>query len=322
MKAVLIRETGDASQLEYADVDDPRPGRRQVVVEVEAAGVNFIDVYHRNGLYPLEMPFVLGLEGAGTIAEVGSDVTDRKVGDRVAWADGSGSYAELLAVDANHLVRVPDGVPEDTAAAVMLQGLTAHYLATDTHPLSAEDTCLIHAGAGGVGLLLTQMAKISGATVVTTVGSSAKRTVSKNAGADHVFVYSDNDFGDAIMAQIGTRPFDVIYDGVGKATFNRGLDLLKPRGLMVTFGNASGPVPEMAPLVLARKGSLYLTRPTLSDYVATQQELERRSGDLFRWIEEGRLDVRVGATLRLWEAAEAHRALEGRATTGKVLLKP
>lgn len=322
MKAVLIRENGDASKLEYAEVDEPVAGTGQVLIEVEAAGLNFIDIYHRIGLYPADLPLVLGLEGAGRVVEVGPGVTDRNVGDRVAWADGSGSYAELVTLDADHLVTVPEAIGADAAGAVMLQGLTAHYLATDTYPLSAGDTCLVHAGAGGVGLLLTQMAKNAGATVVTTVGTPAKAKTSRDAGSDHVVIYSDGDFATEITEKLGKRPFDVVYDGVGQATFEQSLDLLKPRGLMVTFGNASGPVPEIAPLILSRKGSLYLTRPTLRDYIQTKEELRRRAGDLFEWMSSGRLEVKIGASLRLWEAAKAHRMLEGRESSGKIILQP
>lgn len=322
MKAVLIRNHGDANRLEFAEVDEPKPAPNQVLVRVEAAGVNFIDTYQRNGLYETELPYVLGLEGSGTVTEVGKDVTEQRVGDRVAWASGPGSYAERIAVDSVRLVPLPGGISFHTAAAVILQGLTAHYLVTDTYPLGPADTCLIHAGAGGVGLLLTQMAKNAGATVVTTVGSPNKARLSKRAGADVVVDYSAADFGSEIIKQLGDRPCSVVYDGVGKATFVRSLDLLRPRGMMVTYGNASGPVPEVSPLLLARKGSIFLTRPTLRDYVATREELLRRSADIFKWVSERKLDVRVGAVLKLWEAAKAHRALEGRETTGKVLLEP
>jgi NADPH2:quinone reductase len=308
--------------LEFADVEEPSPARNQVLVKVEAAGVNFIDTYQRGGLYETELPYVLGLEGSGTVIEVGRDVTAQRVGDRVAWASGPGSYAEKVAVDSVRLVPVPEGVSFQTAAAVMLQGLTAHYLVTDTFPLGPSHTCLIHAGAGGVGLLLTQMAKTAGATVVTTVGSLAKAKLSRGAGADLVVVYSNAEFGEEVVKEFGEKPFDVVYDGVGQATFLRSLDLLRPRGMMVTYGNASGPVPEVSPLLLARKGSIFLTRPTLRDYVATREELLRRCTDIFKWVQEGKLNVRIGALLKLWEAAKAHRALEGRETTGKVLLEP
>ncbi len=322
MKAILIREHGDATHLEFADVDEPRPAAGQVKVKVEAAGVNFIDTYHRTGLYEVDLPFVLGQEGAGSVVELGSGVTGVAVGDRVAWAAGRGSYGELAVVDADRLVVVPPNVDTSIAAALLLQGLTAHYLATDTYPLSSGDTCLIHAGAGGVGLLLTQIAKIIGATVVTTVGSDSKVVLSERAGADQVINYANSDFALEATSALGDRPFDVIYDGVGKATFSKGLKLLKRRGMMVTFGNASGPVPEISPLILARMGSIFLTRPRLGDYIATNQELGKRAADLFRWISEEKLAVRIGATFDLWDAAKAHRALEGRETTGKVLLKP
>ena len=322
MKAIVIEGTGGPEVLEWRDIEEPTPGPGQVVVEVAAAGLNFIDTYHRGGLYPMKFPLIPGVEGAGTISEVGSGVDDLAVGDRVAWTMQNGSYAERVALPAAALVPVPDGVSLEVAAAVMLQGTTAHYLVTDTFPLSEGDRCLIHAGAGGVGLLLIQLAKMKGAEVFTTVGSEDKAELARGAGADHVILYREVDFGDAVEAVAGPRALDVVYDGVGQAVFDRSLELLRPRGMMVQFGNASGAVEPVAPLRLSRGGSLFLTRPTLGNYIATREELLGRTDDLFAWIEAGKLDVRIGATFRMADAAAAHRALESRQTTGKVLLTP
>lgn len=319
---ITIRNTGGPEVMELTELPDPVAGPSEVIVEIEAAGVNFIDTYHRRGLYPIELPLTPGLEGAGAISEVGSEVEGFAVGDRVAWTSSIGSYARRKSATADSLVHVPDAVPTDTAAAVMLQGLTAHYLATDTFPLEKDHTALIHAGAGGVGLLLTQIAKLRGAEVFTTVGSNEKAELSEAAGADHVILYRDVDFADAITEIAGHRPIDVVYDGVGKTTFDKGISVLRPRGMMVTFGNASGPVDPVSPLDLMTNGSIYLTRPTLFDYVAGPDELRSRAADLFAWIESGDLDVRIGATYPLSEAAAAHTALETRQTIGKVLLVP
>jgi NADPH2:quinone reductase len=305
---------------EPVEVGEPGPGEARV--RHAAIGVNFIDTYHRSGLYPVEFPFVPGVEGSGTITAVGDGVDDLAVGDRVAWSGVPGSYAETQAVPATSAVPVPDGVDLEQAAAVILQGLTAHYLATSTFPLGDGDVCLVHAGAGGVGLLLTQIAKMRGARVITTVGSDAKVSLSRQAGADDVIVYTQTDFKKAVEELVGERAVDVVFDGVGAATFDKGIQLLRPRGMMVTFGNASGPVPEVAPLVLSQNGSLFLTRPTLADYVSTREELTGRTSDLFSWIAEGRLNVTIGDRYALGDAAEAHTALESRATTGKVLLIP
>ncbi len=322
MRAIVVSEPGGPERLTPGVVADPAPTRGELLVEVEAAGVNFIDVYQRSGLYPMTLPFTPGLEGAGKIIGLGEDVTAFAIGDRVGWANAQGSYAGMLAMPADRAVPIPDGIDSWTVAAVMLQGMTAHYLAVDTFPLQPGNRCLIHAGAGGVGLLLTQIAKLRGAEVFTTVGSEEKAALSKGAGSDHVIDYTRTDFATEIEAIAGPRPLDVVYDGVGADTFERGLDLLRPRGLMASFGNASGPVPPIAPLVLSRKGSLFLTRPTMGDYLQTRDELLGRCGDLFEWIRDGDLEVHVGSSYPLADAAEAHRALEGRATTGKVLLLP
>lgn len=322
MKAILVRESGGADKLLFEEVDDPTPGEGELLVEVESAGVNFIDTYHREGLYPIDLPFTPGLEGAGTVTAVGDAVDDFDVSDRVAWVSVLGSYAERHVVPAADAIPVPDEVEADLAAAVLLQGITAHYLANSTFPLSEGDRCLVHAGAGGVGLLLTQIAKKMNAYVITTVGTEEKAELSRTAGADDVIVYTEVGFKEEIENRYGPNSLDVVYDGVGAATFDDSIDLLRPRGMMVTFGNASGPVPEIQPLVLAQKGSIFLTRPTMAHYTRTREELMGRVGDLFNWIAEGTLEVRVGQEYQLKEAAEAHRALESRETTGKVLLRP
>ncbi|MEA1902927.1 MAG: quinone oxidoreductase [Actinomycetota bacterium] len=322
MKAIVVTETGGAEKLVLGEVPDPSPGEGEILVDVIAAGINYIDTYHRGGLYPLDLPMTPGVEGAGTVTEVGPGVDGVSVGDQVAWTWVMGSYAEQIVLPAASTVPIPEGVDPAIAAAVFLQGATAHYLAIDTFPLSEGDRCLIHAGAGGVGLLLTQVAKMRGAEVITTVGTADKAELSRQAGADHVVIYTETSFKDDIEAKYGPTPIDVVYDGVGAATFDDGLDLLRPRGVMVTFGNASGPVPPISPLVLSQKGSLFLTRPTLGNHIATREELLSRTDDLFSWILEGKLHVRIGAEFALAEAAEAHRALEHRQTTGKVLLRP
>lgn len=322
MKAIVIEHTGGPEVLEWKDAGDPSSGPGQVVAEVAAAGLNFIDTYHRGGLYPMKFPLIPGVEGAGTIIEIGPAVEGIEIGDRVAWTLLTGSYAEKVALTANRIVPVPDGVSLEVAAAVMLQGTTAHYLVTDTFPLSEGDRCLVHAGAGGVGLLLIQLAKTKGAEVFTTVGSEEKAELARGAGADHVILYRDVDFGDAVESVVGPHSLDVVYDGVGQAVFDRSLELLRPRGMMVQFGNASGAVEPVEPLRLSRGGSLFLTRPTLGNYIATREELLGRTSDLFAWIEAGTLDVRIGATFPMEQAADAHRALESRQTTGKVLLTP
>ncbi|NNE95996.1 MAG: quinone oxidoreductase [Acidimicrobiales bacterium] len=318
MKAIRMTHTGGPEVLQWTEVDDPSPAGDEVVVEVAAAGLNFIDTYHRTGLYPVQLPFIPGLEGAGTVVEVGTDVSDFNVGDTVAWSGSPGTYAERVALRADQVVPVPDGVDLDQAAAVMLQGMTAHYLVKDTFPLGEGDKCLIHAGAGGVGLLLIQMAKMCGATVFSTVGSPEKAALAEAAGADHVVLYRDVDFADEIEKVAGVRGLDVVYDGVGKTVFTKSLTLIRARGMMATFGNASGPVDPISPLDLAP--SLFLTRPSLFHYIATREELLGRSGDIFEWISAGKLNVRIGARVPVSEAASAHEMLEGRQTTGKVIL--
>jgi NADPH2:quinone reductase len=320
MWAIQIEVNGGPEVLQWRELPDPIAGDGQAVVEIAAAGLNFVDTYHRSGLYPLPLPRVLGLEGSGTVLEVGAGVTSVRVGDRVAWPSNPGCYATRVALDADRIVAIPDSVDMDTAAALPLQGMTAHYLATDTFTLTQGSKCLIHAGAGGTGLLLTQMAKIHGAEVFTTVGTPEKAELSRSAGADHVILYNDVDFAEAVESIAGPRALDVVYDGVGQSVFDQSLTLIRPRGVMATFGNASGAVPPVSPLALAV--SIYLTRPTLGDYLATSSEIQRRAADIFGWVVQGALDVRIGARFALEDAADAHRALEGRQTTGKVILTP
>lgn len=322
MQAIQVQATGGPEVLTSVEVPDPEAAPGRLLVEVEAAGLNFIDTYQRTGLYPMELPFIPGQEGAGRVVAVGSGVDQFSVGDVVAWTDVTGSYAELHSLPAERVVAVPEDVTATVAAAAMLQGLTAHYLATSTFPLRAGHRCLIHAGAGGVGRILIQIAKEIGAVVFTTVGASDKEEVAASAGADHVINYREMPFAEAVVAVAGPRPLDVVFDGVGASTFEAGLGLLKPRGMMVTFGNASGAVPPLSPLTLMRHGSLYLTRPTLGDYIRDRVELVDRSRELFEWIRSGALDILIGESYPLADAAEAHRALEGRVTTGKVLLVP
>ena len=308
--------------LSLVELPDPVPGPGQAVVQLEACGVNFIDVYQRIGLYPMSLPFILGQEGAGVVIAVGDSAEGVAVGDRVAFTSIPGAYAEQVAVPADRLVAVPDQVELATGGAIMLQGLTAHYLAHDTYQLGPDSTCLIHAGAGGVGLLLIQIAKRLGATVFTTVGTEEKSELARAAGADHVIVYTQTDFAEEVRAIVGESGLDVVYDSVGADTFDRGLELLRPPGLMALFGQSSGVVPPFNLQRLARGGSLYVTRPSLGAYIAGREELSRRSDELFGWIASGELSVRIGATYPLAQAASAHEALEGRATTGKVILIP
>jgi NADPH2:quinone reductase len=322
MHAVQVAQVGGPEVLKWTEVPSPLPGPGEVVVRLAAAGLNYIDTYHRRGLYAREMAFIPGLEGAGTIEMVGADVDDWTIGDRVAWADVEGSYGERVPVPVDRAVRVPEDIGLETAGAVMLQGITAHYLATDTFTLGPGHRCLVHAGAGGVGQLLIQIAKLLGAQVVATAGGDEKVAAASAAGADHVLDYTKVDFAEAIEALLGEQSIDVVYDGVGAATFVGGLRVLRRRGVMITYGNASGPVPPIAPLQLTAAGSVFLTRPTMKDYIATRVELESRVSDLFEWIVDGRLRVLVGARFALADAAEAHRALESRSTTGKVLLIP
>lgn len=327
MRAIVATAAGGPEVLELRTLPDPEPGPGQVLVKVAAAGVNFIDTYRRSGLYPMTFPHVVGSEGAGTVVAVGDEVTSLAVGDRVAWAESAGSYAELQPVEAREAVPVPGTVDDRTAAAMMLQGLTAHYLAVSTVPLGPGDDVLVHAAAGGVGLLLTQLATIRGARVVATVGTAAKEDLAREAGAAEVIRYTElddltTDLPRLVAGLTGGRGVDAVYDGVGAATFDASLASLRPRGTLVLFGGASGPVPPVDPQRLNAAGSVYLTRPNLRDYVATRDELVARTDALFSLVGGGPLKVRVGAAYPLTEAADAHRALEARKTTGKVLVLP
>jgi NADPH:quinone reductase len=321
MKAIQVSRHGGPEVLELVELSDPAPGPTEVVVRSVAIGVNFVETYQRSGLYPVELPLVPGGESAGEVVAVGDAVDSIRVGDRIVTTDAGGSYAELAVVPAGRAVIVPDGLGLDLAAAVFLQGLTAHYLANDTFPLGEGHRCLIHAGAGGVGSLLIQMAKRRGAEVFATAGGGDKVAIARAAGADHVIDYLGADFKTEIESIAGPRPLDVVYDGVGKDTFLRGLGLLRRLGMMVSYGNASGPPDPISPLAL-RDGSLFLTRPMLPDYTATTEELQKRAAEVLSWVEQGKLEVRIGARFPLTAAADAHRALEGRQTTGKVLLEP
>jgi len=322
MKAIRIDGFGGPETLRLADVPDPSPGPGQVVVRVEAAGVNFVDVYHRTGLYPNPLPLVPGMEGAGVVEARGPAVATLREGDRVAWTGVLGSYADRIAIAADRAVLLPSGISTRTAAAVMLQGLTAHYLCTSTFPLQRGHACLVHAAAGGVGPLLVQLAKKRGARVIGTAGTEAKAALARSAGADEVILYTREDFLEAVKRMTGDRGVDVVYDSVGRATAEKSLDCLVPRGMMVFFGNASGPVPPIDPLLLSRKGSLFLTRPNLVHYIADRASLEARASEVLGDVVAGRLSVRIDRTLPLRDAPEAHRALEGRLTAGKVLLTP
>ncbi len=322
MRAIRIRETGGPEVLRYEDVPTPDPGPGQVRVKVTATGLNYIETYHRTGLYPLSLPFIPGGEFAGTVDALGPGVSGFALGDRVATASGAGGYAEYALAPADKLVAVPEGVDLHLAAAVMLQGMTAHYLAYSTYPLKAGEICLIHAAAGGVGLLLTQIASRLGARVIGTVGSLEKAELARAAGVSDVILYRDEPFAPRVRELTCGRGVDVVYDSVGQDTWEGSLDCLRPRGMMVTFGNSSGPVPTVSPLVLSSKGSLFLTRPTLWHYIATPEELAWRAGDLFGWMIAGALSVRVDHRFPMADAADAHSALQGRATAGKVLLIP
>ncbi len=322
MKAILVQQTGGPEQLRLSEVPQPAPGPGEALVKIAAAGVNFIDVYHRTGLYKVDPPFIPGMEGAGVVEAVGPQVTEVAPGDRVAWAMSRGSYADFAVVPAWMLVKLPPALDFQAAAAVMLQGMTAHYLTHSTFALKPGDSCLVHAAAGGVGLLLVQMAKMRGARVFGTVSNDQKAELCRQAGADLAIVYTRQDFLAEVRRATDGRGVDVVYDSVGAATWEKSLDCLRPRGMMVSFGNASGPVPPFQPLLLSQKGSIFLTRPTLMHYCATREELLWRAGDVLSWVRAGSLKVRIERSYPLAEAAEAHRALESRATAGKLLLLP
>jgi NADPH:quinone reductase len=323
MKAIRVHEVGGPEVLTWEDVPDPVPGEGQALVRVEAAGVNFIDAYFRTGLYKgPALPFILGQEAAGTVAALGAGVTEVAVGDRVAYTGIHGSYAELAAVPASRLVKLPDGVSAREGAAAMLQGMTAHYLTVTTFPLKEGDACLIHAAAGGMGQLLCQIARMRGARVLGTTSSEEKARLAREAGADEVILYTEQDFAAEVKRLTGGRGVQVVYDGVGHDTFEKSLDSLAPRGTMVSYGQASGKVPPIDITILNTKGSLYLARPSLTHHIATPEDLRWRASDVLGWIAEGKLRLSIGLELPMAEAAEAHRALEGRRTTGKVILIP
>ena len=322
MKAIVVETCGGPEVLVYTEAEKPVPKAGEALVKVEAIGLNFIDVYHRTGLYPLPRPFIPGMEAAGTVEAVGEGVTEVLIGDRVAYAMNPGAYAEYTIVPAWKLVKVPTGVSAEQASAAMLQGMTAHYLVTSVHPLKAGETALIHAAAGGVGLLLIQMAKNIGARAIGTVSTAAKAELARDAGADEIILYTEQDFEAEARRLTDGKGVAVVYDSVGKDTFLKSLNCLAPRGMLALFGQSSGSVPPFDPGLLAQKGSLFLTRPSLAHYAATREELLWRAGDLFNWINEGSLNLRIEQTFPLAEAAEAHRQLEGRKTTGKVVLIP
>jgi len=322
MKAMRFHQHGGPEVLVYEDVAAPEPGPGEAVVQIEASGLNYIDTYHRDGLYPVELPCTPGMEAAGIVARVGAGVTDIKEGDRVAYAGSMGAYAEQATVPAARLVTLPDEVSSEVGAAAMLQGITAHYLVHGSYALGNEDTALIHAGAGGVGLLLIQMAKRLGARVLTTVSTVEKAELARRAGADEAILYTEHDFAGETMALTDGRGVDVVYDSVGKTTFHKSLDVLRPLGYLVLFGQSSGPVDPIDPGILNIKGSLFLTRPTMAHYIQTREALLQRAGDVLNWLGSGELDLRIGARFALSEAADAHRALQGRKTTGKVVLLP
>lgn len=320
MHAIVVRERGGPEVMTWAEVSEPVPADHEVLIDVAAAGVNFIDTYQRSGVYQRELPFTPGLEVAGTVVAVGPAVERVAAGDRVVTVRAKGGYADLTLAPADAVLTVPDAVELDVAAAVALQGFTAHYLVTDTFPLQPGQRCLIHAGAGGVGGLLIQMAKRRGAEVFTTVGSPEKADVARAAGADHVIEYRTVDFAEAVRDIIGERGLDVVYDGVGKRTFDAGLDLLRSRGMFVLFGGASGQVPPFDLQRLNSGGSLYITRPSLFHYMG-EGEAQQRADDVLTWIADGSLDVHIGAEYAMADAAAAHTALESRSTTGKLLLR-
>jgi len=322
MKAIRIHQFGGPEALKYEDIAVPKPNTGEARVKIEAIGLNFIDIYQRTGLYPLQTPVTLGMEAAGLVDAVGDGVTEVKVGDRVAYAMILGSYAEFAIVPAAKLAPLPADLDMKSAAALMLQGMTAHYLAHSTYPLKKGDTALIHAAAGGVGLLLIQIAKMRGARVIGTVGTEVKAQLAKQAGADQVILYTQTDFASEVKQLTDGKGVEVVYDSVGATTFDKSLDCLRPRGYLVLFGQSSGPVAPLDPGKLAAKGSLFLTRPTLAHYLLDRNELLHRTNDLFNWTASSKLKLRIESTLSLQDAGTAHRLLEGRKTTGKVVLVP
>ncbi|HTO11462.1 MAG TPA: quinone oxidoreductase [Candidatus Binatia bacterium] len=322
MKAVRIHAPGGPEVLTYEDAPPPAPKTGEAVVKVDAAGLNYIDVYFRTGAYKGEYPMTLGMEAGGTVSAVAPGVTDVQVGDKVAYTGVPGAYAEYAAVPAARLVKLPAGLSTKQGAAAMLQGMTAHYLACSTYPLKKGDTCLVHAAAGGVGLLLCQIAKMRGARVIGTVSTQDKAKLAREAGADEVILYTSQDFEAEVKRLTDGKGLQVVYDSVGKTTFDKSLNCLAPRGLLALYGQSSGPIGPLDVAVLGAKGSLFLTRPSLNAYIAAREELVQRSTELLGWIRDGKLRLRTEFEFPLKDAAEAHRALEGRKTTGKVLLVP
>jgi len=322
MRAVQVSKPGGPEALTLVDLPVPEPKPNEAIVAIKASGVNFIDIYYREGRYPAPLPFVDGSEAAGVVVALGSEVSTLRLGDRVAYTGVLGSYAEAAAVPESRLLRIPDTVDFPKAAAAMLQGMTAHYLTHSTYPLKSGETALVHAAAGGVGLLLVQMAKRLGAHVIGTVGSEDKARLAREVGADEVILYRQQDFDTEVRRLTGGRGAHVVYDGVGKSTFERDLNALRPRGSLVLFGGASGPVPPFDPMKLQEHGSLFLTRPTLAHYIASREELEERASAVLGWVGSGELRVQIAHTFPLEQAAQAHRDLEARATAGKLLLLP
>lgn len=322
MKAIVIHQAGGPEALSYEEAPLPEPGPGEARVKIEAIGLNFVDVYRRKGLYRGNLPFIPGEEAAGVVDAVGPEVTEVQVGQRVAYAMRTGAYAEYAVAPAWTLVPLPDFISTQNAAAVLLQGLTAHYLCYSTYALRAGDTALVHAAAGGVGLLMVQIAKGVGARIIGTVSTEEKAQLAREAGADEVILYTQTDFEAEVKRLTENRGVEVVYDSVGRDTFEKSLNCLRPRGIMVLYGQASGPVPPLDPQILNAKGSLYLTRPSLGHYAASRDELLQRAADLFQWMQSGDLSVRVDTTFALTDAANAHRYIEARQTRGKVLLIP
>jgi NADPH:quinone reductase len=322
MKAIRVQSPGGQDVLKYEEVPDPTPGAGQALVKLHAIGVNFIDVYHRTGLYKLPLPFTPGMEGAGMVESVGEDVTEVQVGDRVAYAMAVGAYAELAVVPSRQLVKIPASLEFSSAAAAMLQGMTAHYLTHSTYAIQRGDTILVHAAAGGAGLLIAQIAKRRGARVLGTVSTEEKARLVRSAGVDETILYTQADFETEVKRLTEGKGLPVVYDSVGKTTYEKSLNCLRPRGILVLFGQSSGAVPPIDPGILAAKGSLYLTRPTLGHYSATREELLSRADDVLSWVSKGELKLRIEKTFALSDAGEAHRELESRRTTGKLLIIP
>jgi NADPH:quinone reductase len=322
MKAIRVHAAGGPEALKLDDIPAPSPKAGEALVKVDAAGLNYIDVYFRTGMYKAELPLTIGMEAGGTVTAVGSNVSEVKVGDKVAYTGVAGAYAEQAVVPSSKLVVLPAGVSTKQGAAAMLQGMTAHYLATSTYPLKHGDTCLVHAAAGGVGLLLCQIAKLRGARVIGTVSTDEKAKLAREAGADETIIYTRQDFEAEVKRMTDGKGVQVVYDAVGKTTWDKSLNSLAPRGLIALYGQSSGPIGQIDPQIFNAKGSLFLTRPSLGHYTATREELLQRAGEVLGWVRDGKLKLRMEFGFPLKDAAEAHRALEGRKTTGKVLLTP